>query len=75
MKTAEEWGEHFMLEPMTDRDDGVRLKWDDIRVIQADALRHAAKICQDEGDMHSGPSPGCYDARDRIEAEANKLIK
>lgn len=44
-----------------------------IRAIQADALRYAAKICQDEGDIYEGYGAAFYLARDRISGQATLL--
>jgi len=74
MKTAEEWynGLHVRLRDFADPCDLQAL----FRVIQADALRHAAELCKSMGDIHSNPSlADChYHNAERLKAEADKLL-
>jgi len=68
MKTAEEWNIHPFLEAVASQS----VIWL-VRDIQADALRHAAKICRKVNCVHQGTAV-ChdYDAH-LLEAEVAKL--
>lgn len=63
MKNATQWAKEFSGEAVPF-----------IRAIQADALRHAARMCETKGNKCEGEGTCCcYGARDAIEAEAAKL--